>query len=78
MSEEAVVLRLSKDEALVLYEFVSRFGAEKRVEVKDRAEEQALWNLECLLEKELAEPFAPDYAEILERAKARLSPGEAG
>jgi Holliday junction resolvase len=73
MSEETVVLRLSKDEALVLYEFVSRFGARERVEVKDRAEERALWNLEALLEKELVEPFAPDYAELVERAKARLS-----
>lgn len=73
MSEETVVLRLSKDEALVLYEFVSRFGTEERVEVKDPAEERALWNLEALLEKELVEPLAPDYSEILEQAKARLT-----
>jgi hypothetical protein len=75
MSDEPVVLRLSKDEALVLYEFVSRFGAQDRVEVKDHAEERALWNLECLLEKELVEPFASDYAELVEQAKARLRDG---
>jgi hypothetical protein len=73
MSEETVVLRLSKDEALVLFELLSRFSAEERLEVKDRVEEQALWNLECLLEKELAEPFSPDYAKIIEEAKSRLA-----
>ncbi|HEX8338525.1 MAG TPA: hypothetical protein VF621_17535 [Pyrinomonadaceae bacterium] len=75
MSDEPVVLRLSKDEALVLYEFVSGLGAQGPVEVKDHAEGRALWNLECLLEKVLVEPFAPDYAKLVEKAKARLRDG---
>ncbi len=73
MSEETVAVHLSKDEALVLFDLLSRFGAEERFEVKDGAEERALWNLLALLERELVEPFTTDYAETLERAKARLT-----
>ena len=72
MSEEAVSLRLSKSEALVLFEVLCRFGEVGRLEVWDAAEERALWNLQALLEGELAEPFSPDYRKALGAAKSRL------
>jgi hypothetical protein len=69
-----VVLRLSPDEALVLFEWVSR--TEKRDDfaslTEDQAEQRALWNLTCLLERELVEPFSQDYTALLEQARARL------
>ena len=33
-----------------------------------RTEHQTLWNLTCLLERELVEPFSPDYGNLIEQA----------
>ena len=55
MSEpDDVVLRLTHDEALVLSDYLARFSQTDSLEFKDQAEQRALWNLECLLEKELS------------------------
>lgn len=42
----------------------------------DSAEWRALWNLECVLEKSLAEVLSPDYTRIIEDAKGRLTDSE--
>ena len=65
-------LELSGDEALVLFEFVSRFSESDRLSIADQAEARALWNLCCLLQKQLVEPFSPDYTLLLQRARDRL------
>ena len=68
-------MRLTSDEALVLFEWLNRtdglangFGDL----VEDQAEQRALWNLTCFLERELTEPFLPAYPELIEPARARL------
>ena len=75
MDRREVVIRLSQDEALVLFEWLSRtdeltndFGDL----VVDQAEQRALWNLTCLFERELVQPFAADYAELVDQARERL------
>ncbi len=70
MSE--VEIKLTKDEALVLFDFVSRFSNDDKLIIQDQAEERALLNLTCVLEKQLAEPFSPDWKKIIEAAKNRL------
>ena len=35
-----------------------------------------LWNLSALLERELREPFDPDYADQVAVARARLDPSD--
>jgi hypothetical protein len=40
------------DEALVLFEFLSRFSDTDELRVEDQAEQRALSNLCCLLEKQ--------------------------
>jgi hypothetical protein len=72
MVEEQVVIELSKPEALVLFELLSRFTDSDRLEIEDRAEERVLWNVQCLLERALVEPFEPDYRELLSEARNRL------
>lgn len=69
------MVRLSHDEALVLFEWLSRtdeltndFGDL----IEDQAEQRALWNLTCLLERVLVEPFRPEYRDLVERARSRL------
>lgn len=72
MSDEEVKISLTKNEAIVLFNFVSRFSDTQKLVIEDQAEERALWNLTCMFEKELAEPFAENYSEILEQAKNNL------
>lgn len=67
-----VEVRLTPDEALVLFESLSRYNDTDELRVEDQAEQRALWNLCCLLEKELVEPFNPDYMELLQSARNRL------
>ena len=68
----AVSLDLSEDEALVLFEFLTRYGESDRLEIADQAEQRALWNLCANLEKTLVEPFDPGYGELLVAARGRL------
>ena len=67
-----VHLRLTPDEALVLFEFLSRYNDTDELRLEDQAKQRALWNLCCLLEKELVEPFNPDYVKLLQSARDRL------
>jgi hypothetical protein len=60
VDQDEVVVRLSRDEALVLFEWLSRtdeatndFGDL----VEDQAEQRALWNLTSFLEGVLVEPL---------------------
>jgi len=69
-----VDLRLTKAEALVLFELVSRFSESDVLSIQHRAEAQALWNVCCLLEKQLVEPFMPDYLKLLQAARDELRP----
>jgi hypothetical protein len=70
---EDVFIRLSRDEALVLYEWLHRSEDEDRLSqpVHD-AEQVALWSLSALLERELVEPFQANYVELVAGARDRL------
>jgi hypothetical protein len=71
-SESPVKIELTRDEALVLFDLLHRFEKTEKLDLQHQAEEQALWNLSCLLERELVEPFSRNYDEIPEQARARL------
>jgi hypothetical protein len=73
---DTVQLQLTSDEALVLFEFVQRFSETDTLTLQNPAEEQALWNLCCHLEEQLAEPFAANYVQLLADARRRLGCGE--
>lgn len=62
-------ITLDDDVALVLFELL----ASERIESNlDASERNALWALEGYLEKTLTQPFSPDYAQLLEKARASL------
>lgn len=65
-------LRLTKEEAIVLFEMLSRFGENDKLEIEDQSEQQVLWNLCASLESMLDEPFDKGYVTILENARAML------
>jgi hypothetical protein len=70
---DEVIIKFSISEALVLFELLARTSNEQTLQLADQAERQALWNLECMLERELSEPFLPNYEKLLERAKSELT-----
>ena len=71
--EKEIEIRLTKDEALVLFEFLSRFNqADNNAIFEDKSEQKTLWTIEGQLEKILVEPFKPDYLDIIKEARNRL------
>ncbi|MFT6867845.1 MAG: hypothetical protein ACJA08_002690 [Cyclobacteriaceae bacterium] len=70
MSDEKVNIQLTKDEAIVLFKFLGRFNKNNDSNrFEDQAETRVLWDIECILEKELSEPFRADYQEIVKKAR---------
>ena len=69
---EKVIITLSRDEALVLFEFLSRFTEQQQLDIRDRAEQRVLWDILADLESALPEPLAHDYDEQLQRARESI------
>ena len=72
MDDQPVSLALTQDEALVLFELLSRYDDTESLSTEDNSEVLALWRLHGTLQKVLVTPFLPDYAERLEAARERL------
>jgi hypothetical protein len=75
-----VVISLSRDEALVLFEWLHRSEDQGQVAgVEHDAERVALRNLSGPLERVLAEPFDPNYQQLVADVRTRLaSKGQQG
>jgi hypothetical protein len=68
-----ITLKLKIEEALVLFDFISRFNETSKTEIfQDQAEQKALWILEGQLEKLLTEPFKPNYKDIINQARNKI------
>jgi hypothetical protein len=52
-----MIIELSDDEALVLFNWVSRTDGRRPYEVERGAEQHVLWQIEAQLERVLVEPF---------------------
>ena len=72
--DEAIRVELSHDDALVLFDWLSR--TDGSVPISDPAEQDALWRLEAQLEKQLAEVISSSYDAAVEAARRRLRPRE--
>ena len=66
---ESVEIVLSQSEALVLFEFLSRFDESESWGIQDQAEERVLWDILAFLETKLVQPFRPDYEDLLRKAR---------
>ncbi|TWU06884.1 hypothetical protein CA54_52860 [Symmachiella macrocystis] len=51
MAESDVVIQITVPEAVVLDSFLRRFAETDELTIQDQAEQQVLWNLQCLFEK---------------------------
>ncbi len=70
---EEINIKLTKDEALVLFEFLARFNQTDNTDIfEDQAEQRVLWDIECILEKQLTELFRPDYLDIIKKARNKI------
>jgi hypothetical protein len=69
VSEEKTSIELTPAEALVLFDFLTRFSDKGMLEIEDQAEARVLWDMCCLLERQLVEPYLPNYDELLEKAR---------
>lgn len=71
-----VVLDLTRDEALVVFDCLSRWDdAQLDLDVLpfvDHAERWLFWSLVTGFESILVEPFQADYGELIERARAAI------
>ena len=71
MPNDNVKISLRKDEALLVDAFLRKYTEDDLLR-PTRGESQALFNLACVLEKELPELFLEDYAEILAQAELEV------
>jgi len=73
MSQEDVDIRLTRDEVLILFDWLHRSeGGDCPAPIEHKGEQVALWNLSALLERVLVEPFDADYARLVGAARKRL------
>ncbi len=77
MADDLVRLALTRDEALVLHEWLARVVDEENAAaiadtLEDEAEAWALAALLQLLEQGLEEPFAPGFEKALAAARRRV------
>lgn len=70
MDDKEINIKLNKDEALVLFDFLSRLSDKDQSNLfEDHAEEKILWNIESVLQSILVEPFQKEYKDILEKSR---------
>jgi hypothetical protein len=73
MENKNINIELTKEEAIVLFEFLGRFNENDNLDrFEDQAEQKVLWDIECVLEKELSEPFRADYKVIVSKAREKV------
>ena len=79
-AQEPLLVALSADEALVLFELLARSDEAQLLGGIEPAEERVLWRVEAQLQKALVSPFREEYRTILAAARVRIlaSSGEPG
>lgn len=68
----SIGLDLTEDEAWVLFELVRRYSDTDRLVIEDQAEQRALWNLCCVLERTLHRRQDTSYEAFIARCRDRL------
>src|SRR5262249_31635227 len=71
-------LSLSEDEAVVLFEYFSRFDETDDLSFHHTAEYLALQHLAGQIDQTTAAMFKPNYREILQAARTRIAAGFEG
>ncbi len=72
MDDDEIKIEITKDEALVLFEFLSRYSDTDKLAIEHQSEQRVLWSLNCIFEKTINEAYSSDYKKSLESARNRL------
>lgn len=74
MNKEKINIELSKDEAIVLFEWISSvdFDSFKGI-FTDNSERKVLFDILSSLEDVMTEPFLENYKELLKESRKRLN-----
>lgn len=67
-----VQIRLTRAEALVLFEWIARTDSAQAIPVEHSAEQHVLWRVEGQLESALVEVLQPDYKRAVDAARAAV------
>ncbi|MGQ0827530.1 MAG: hypothetical protein ACT4ON_03940 [Bacteroidota bacterium] len=72
-NKKEINIKVTKDEALVLFDFLVRFNQIKNNPLfEDQAEQRVLYDVECILEKKLTETFRKDYIDVIKEARNKI------
>lgn len=66
-----ILIKFTNDELLVLFEWLAEFNKQENVELDD-ATKKIFYDLECVLEANLSEPFMENYSQIIQDAKKNV------
>jgi len=69
---DAVAIQLTPDEALVVFDWLSRFNESGDGTFRDQAEQRVLWDIQAALESSLVAPLDPQYDRILAAAREQV------
>lgn len=72
---DEINIKISEDEAIVLFEFFERFGDKGRLYFVHPAEYIALMKISAQIDKSTSAMFSKNYAEILSEARERIAVG---
>jgi hypothetical protein len=70
---KSINIPLSRDEAIVLFDYISRLNTNEGQGFNHQAEQRILWDIEAELEKQLSEVLHSNYKEILNEARSKVS-----
>ena len=71
-----IEIKLTEDEAWVLFELTRRFSDTDKLDIIDQSEERALWNLCCSFEKSLHQGSDLEYQDFIAQCRSRLKDKE--
>lgn len=72
--ESSVTITLTRDEAIVLFEFLTRYSdGPHELRIDDQSEQRVLWDMQAQLESTLHEPINnPNYENRLAEARGAV------
>jgi len=76
--KKGVAIELKYHEALVLFEWLSNFVDDTELEGLLPSERRVLWDMQCVLEKNIDGVFSSNYGELVEEARKKVDEWENG
>ncbi|MFW6154175.1 MAG: hypothetical protein ACOC95_03065 [Planctomycetota bacterium] len=76
MTQDEIAMRISRNEALVFFEWLAKVEPMGTTVFRHPSEEKVVWKLQGQLESILEELFASNYAELVAEARTAVASDE--